>query len=489
MSVPVFEEILIGGAWVPAARGTFDVTNPATGGLAGRAPECSVEQVAEATRAARDAFENGPWPRMSGAERGALLQKAADEFRRRMDDLVDLTVAETGALRPIARQLQVGEVAARIEKYADLARSPDVQGMPPISRPGVAGATASLAAGVVVREPVGVVACISPYNFPMTNCAGKIAPALAVGNTVVIKPPPQDPLGMTELARIVASVLPPGVVNFICGSGPDVGEALTTSPDVDMVSFTGSTVVGSIIEQAAARTMKRTLQELGGKSANIIFADCDMPVALRSSMSVFGFHSGQICIAPTRLLVEESIYEEFTSRMAAAASAMKVGDPNDEGVVVGPVISQAQLERIEGYVRKGIEEGATVACGGRRPEHMTQGFYFEPTLFTNATNEMTIAREEIFGPVITAIPFKDEAEAIRIANDSDFGLYGYVWSGDPVRALRVARAMRTGTVQINGSPPNPDAPFGGYKRSGHGRDGGRFALDAYSELKYIGWAS
>lgn len=489
MSAPVFDQVLIGGDWVPAAHGTYDVINPANGTVAGKAAQCSLEQVARATRAAREAFEDGPWPRMTGAERGALLQKAADAFRERMDDLVDITVAETGALRPIAKQLQIGEVANRIEKYADLARTPDTEGMPPISRPGVAGATASLAAGIVVREPVGVVACISPYNFPMTNCAGKIAPALAVGNTVVIKPPPQDPLGMTELARIVASVLPPGVVNFVCGSDPAIGEALTTSDDVDMVSFTGSCHVGSLIEQAAARSMKRTLQELGGKSPNLIFDDCDFATALRSSMSVFGFHSGQICIAPTRLLVQETIYEKFTSQMAAAASQMKIGDPNEEGVVVGPVISQAQLDRIEGYVRKGIEEGATLACGGRRPAHLKEGFYFEPTLFTNATNDMTVAREEIFGPVITAIPFKDEDEAIRIANDSDFGLYGYVWSGDPVRALRVARALRTGTVQINGSPPNPDAPFGGYKKSGHGRDGGRFGLEAYSEIKYIGWAS
>ena len=288
MSVPVFDKILIGGDWVPAARGTYEITNPATGGLAGKAPECSPEQVAAATHAAREAFENGPWPRMTGAERGALLQKAADEFRRQMDDLVDITVAETGALRPIAKQLQVGEVAARLEKYAGLARNPDVEGLPPISRPGVAGSTASLAAGIVVRDPVGVVACISPYNFPMTNCAGKIAPALAVGNTVVIKPPPQDPMGMTVLARIVDSVLPPGVVNFICGSTPDIGEALSSSDDVDMISFTGSTVIGSIIEQSAAKTMKRTLQELGGKSANIVFADCNMPTAIRSSMSVFG---------------------------------------------------------------------------------------------------------------------------------------------------------------------------------------------------------
>ncbi|MBM4268917.1 MAG: aldehyde dehydrogenase family protein [Deltaproteobacteria bacterium] len=489
MALPVFDKVLIGGEWVPAARGTFPIINPATEETAGHAPECSPEQVLAAARAAREAFDTGPWPRMSGAERGKLLQKAADAFRQRVDDLVDLTVAETGALRPIAKTLQLGEVVARLEKYADLAREKEIEGLPPVQRPGVAGATATLAAGIVVREPVGVIACISPFNFPMTNCAGKIGPALAVGNTVVIKPPPQDPMVMAELARVVADVLPPGVVNFVCGSGPDVGEALTSSPDVDMISFTGSTIVGRIIEQSAATQMKRTLQELGGKSANVVFADCDMATAVRSAMSVWSFHSGQICIAPTRLLIEESIYDEFTGKMAAASKALKVGDPNEEGVVVGPLVSKAQRDRVEAYVKTGVEEGATLACGGRRPAHLSKGWYFEPTLFTKANNQMRIAREEIFGPVITAIPFKDEADAVAIANDSDYGLYGYVWSGDPVRALRVARAMRTGTVQINGSPPNPDAPFGGFKQSGHGRDGGRFALSAYSELKYVGWAS
>jgi acyl-CoA reductase-like NAD-dependent aldehyde dehydrogenase len=488
-TVPLFEKVLIGGSWVPADRGTYEIVNPATEEIAGRAPECSVAQVAAAARAARDAFEHGTWRRMSGADRGALLREASERFRREVPRLVDLTVAETGALRPIAEKLQVGEVVARLAKYADLAALPVEEGMPPIEREPVAGSSATVAAGIVVREPVGVVACISPFNFPMTNCAGKIAPALACGNTVVIKPPPLDPMGVCELARIVASALPPGVVNFVCGSGPEIGEALVASPDVDMISFTGSSVVGRKIEEVAARGLKRTLQELGGKSANIVFADCDLDRALRSSMSVWTFHSGQICIAPTRLLVERSIHDEFTGRMAKAAGALVVGDPNEPGVVVGPLVSRAQRERVERYVRIGVEEGATLACGGRRPPALARGFYYEPTLFTGARNDMTIAREEIFGPVITVIPFDGEDEAIAIANDSDFGLYGYVWTRDVARGLRVARAVRTGTIQINGSPPNPDAPFGGFKQSGIGRDGGKFALGAYSELKYIGWSS
>jgi acyl-CoA reductase-like NAD-dependent aldehyde dehydrogenase len=288
---------------------------------------------------------------------------------------------------------------------------------------------------------------------------------------------------------MIDSVLPPGVVNFVCGSSPEIGVALCESPDVDMISFTGSTAVGCHIQAAAARRMQRTLLELGGKSPNIVFADADRQKALASAMSVWTFHSGQICIAGTRLLIEQSIYDEFTAQLAAAAPRLKIGPPSEAGVVVGPVISAGQRERIEHYVATGVKEGATLACGGKRPAHLDTGFYIEPTLFTGVRNDMTIAREEIFGPVIAAIPFKDEAEAIAIANDSDFGLYGYLWSGDLARGLRVASALRTGTVQINGAPVNGDAPFGGYKLSGIGRDGGTYALNAYSELKYIGWVS
>lgn len=479
----VVDKVLIGGAWVPAAHGTYPVINPATEEVAGRAPQCSLEQVREAARAARAAFESGPWPRLGPRQRGALLAEAAERFRARMGDLVELTIAETGALREVAVAQQIGAVAARLARYAELAGELGDEPLPPRHLSGARG----LSCGIVAREPVGVVACIAPFNFPMTNCAGKLGPALACGNTVVIKPSPVDPLGVAELCRIVAPVFPPGVINFVNGSGAEIGVALVESPDVDMISFTGSTEVGCRIRLAAAARMKRTLLELGGKSANIIFADADPDRALASAMSVWTFHAGQICIAGTRVLVEESVYKEFTGRLAAAGLRLRIGDPHDPEVQVGPLISAAQRERVERYIARGMAEGAELACGGKRPSRLPRGFYIEPTLFVNVRNDMTIAREEIFGPVIAAIPFSDEAEAVALANDTEYGLYGYVWTGDTARGLEVARRLRTGTVQINGSPMNPDAPFGGYKMSGIGRDGGRYALDAYSELKYIGW--
>jgi acyl-CoA reductase-like NAD-dependent aldehyde dehydrogenase len=479
------DKILIGGTWEPAAGGTYPILNPATEEPAGAAPEASLEQVRRAARAAREAFASGPWPRMSGAERGALLRQAAELFEREKASLVDLTIAETGALPVVAETQQVGAVGLRLAKYAMLASVETREPLPPqrlSGRPGVGN-------GMAVREPVGVVACITPYNFPMTNCAGKVGPALACGNTVVVKPAPVDPLGVAELCRMIDSVLPAGVVNFVCGATPEIGAALCESPDVDMISFTGSTAVGCRIQATAARRMQRTLLELGGKSPNIIFADADRQKALASATSVWTFHSGQICIAGTRLLIEQSVYDEVTAQLAATAARLKIGPPGEPGVVVGPLVSAAQRERVERSIAAGVAEGATLVCGGRRPAHLSRGYYVEPTLFTGVRNDMTIARDEIFGPVIAAIPFRDEAEAVAIANDSDFGLYGYVWSGDLARALRVAGALRTGTVQINGAPMNGDAPFGGYKLSGIGRDGGRYALQAYSELKYIGWVS
>jgi acyl-CoA reductase-like NAD-dependent aldehyde dehydrogenase len=363
-----------------------------------------------------------------------------------------------------------------LEKYAELGAALQDEPLP-------AGP------GIVVRDPVGVVACITPYNFPMTNCAAKIGAALACGDTIVVKPAPLDPLGVAELCRIVGAVFPPGVINFVNGSRPEIGAALSASPDVDMVAFTGSTAVGQQIQAAGAATMKRTLLELGGKSANIVFADADLDRALASAMSVWTFHTGQICIAGTRLLIEESIYRDFTRRLAAAGSALRIGDPHDPEVKVGPLISAGQRERVERYIAGGIAEGATLACGGRRPAHLPRGFFIEPTLFTDVRNDMVIAREEVFGPVIAAIPFRDEADAIAIANDSDYGLYGYVWAGSRERGVRVARALRTGTVQVNGGYMSFDAPFGGYKLSGLGRDSGRYALQAYSEIKYIGWTA
>jgi acyl-CoA reductase-like NAD-dependent aldehyde dehydrogenase len=480
----IVEDVLIGGAWQRADRGTYPIVDPATDEVVGRAPECSTAQVEAAARAAREAFAHGPWPRMAGAERAERLRAAAAKFREAVPALIELTIAETGAVRPVAEAQQVGAVALRLAKYAEqAAESPD-DGLPARDVRGVRHE------GLATREPIGVVACITPFNFPMTNCAGKIGPALAVGNTVVVKPAPVDPLGVASLCRIVDSVLPPGVVNFVCGSGPELGQALVASDAVDMVSFTGSTGVGLAIQAEAAKRLKRTLLELGGKSPQIVFADADREKALAGAAQVWTFHTGQICIAGTRLLVEASIYDEFTRQLAARAASITIGDPRTPGVVMGPLVSQAHRARVERFIAQGVAEGATLACGGKRPAHLPKGAFLEPTLFTNARNDMTIAREEIFGPVITAIPFRDEAEAIALANDSDYGLYAYVWTGDAARGMRVARALRAGTVQVNsGAGMNPDAPFGGYKLSGIGRDGGEYALLAHSELKYIGWTA
>jgi acyl-CoA reductase-like NAD-dependent aldehyde dehydrogenase len=456
--------------------------------MIGEAPDASPEQVSEACRAARDAFEHGAWPAMSGAERGDCLAAAADRIERRAPELVELAMAETGSTRAHSEQSQVGVAIERLRMYAELARETHEIPMPPLEREPIAGSSAQLAAGVTTREPVGVVACICPSNTPVTNCAGKIGPALAMGDTVVLKPPVQDPLGMAELARELTTCFPAGVVSYVAGRSPELGEALVAHPDVDMISFTGSTHVGRRIAEVGGRTMKRLLLELGGKSASIVFGDCDVPGAIRNCATTWTFHSGQMCIAPTRLLVERAFFDEFVSRMAEHGRSLRVGSAHDPETIVGPMISERHLNHVETLVERSLAEGAELACGGRRPPELDKGYFYEPTLLTQVDNEMKIAQEEVFGPVIVAMPFDDEDEAIRIANDSEFGLYGYVWSGDTARGVRIAKRVRSGTIQVNGSPPNPWAPFGGFKQSGVGRDGGRYGLNAYSELKYVGWA-
>jgi acyl-CoA reductase-like NAD-dependent aldehyde dehydrogenase len=333
-----------------------------------------------------------------------------------------------------------------------------------------------------------VVACITSYNFPMTNMAGKIGPALAMGNTVVVKPAPQDPLGIVKLGEVFQEAgFPAGVVNLVVGEGPASGEALVASKHVDMVSFTGSTVVGQAIGAVAARDMKRLLFELGGKGACIVFDDADLKTAIAAITSVWAFHSGQICTAPTRVLAQRGIYDQLVAGLEKAAGHMAVGDPNEKTTVLGPVITEVHRNRIEGYVASAREEGATVVTGGERPDVNGKGFYVAPTLIADAKQGMKVVQEEIFGPVITVVPFDDTDEAAALANSTDFGLYDYVFSTDTAKAYATAQQLRTGNVGINSVQRNHELPFGGFKMSGVGRDGGRFGFHAYSELQSIIW--
>ncbi|MGH8277839.1 MAG: aldehyde dehydrogenase family protein, partial [Steroidobacteraceae bacterium] len=341
------------------------------------------------------------------------LGAVADKVRERGDDLLPLLIAETGATVSVGSKLQVPVCADRFERYANgalqdlrIPMAPSAVDATPLAPGGLIGA-------VGLRQPVGVVACITSYNFPIGNMAGKVAPALAMGNTVVLKPAPQDPLGVIELVKILEEVgLPPGVVNVVNSKGPDAGAALVESPDVDMVSFTGSTGVGVRIAEAGAKTMKRLLLELGGKGACLVFDDADLAAAVTAIGSTFAFHSGQICTAPTRAVVHRSVYGEMVDRLAALTKVLKVGPPLEPDTVVGPLISAAHRERVESYIRLGAEVGAEVVAGGDRPADLERGFYVEPTLLAGAANAMRVSREEIFGPVVVVIPFDDEEEAI-----------------------------------------------------------------------------
>lgn len=475
--------LLIGGEWTGGARGTYEVINPATEEVVGLAPEASVDDAASAAAAAREAADG--WARTAPEERARLLDAVATRLAARGQDYLDLVIAETGATVSVGSALQVPQAIARFRDYARRAVKDLSIPLPPSPIGTTPLAPGGLMGGIALRHPVGVVACIGSYNFPLVNMAGKVAPALAAGNTVIMKPAPQDPLMLVELARICAEVgFPPGVVNLVTSSEAAPAAALTESPDVDCVSFTGSTAVGTRIYESGARTMKRLLLELGGKGAALVLEDADVGKAVTALASVWGFHSGQICTAPTRAVVHRSLYDELVSRLAATAPHLKVGPPTDPATVVGPVISAAHRDRIEGYVRSGADEGGEVVVGGARPD-IDRGFYVAPALIANATNQMTAAREEIFGPVIVAIPFDDVDEGIAIANDSPYGLYDYVFSADGARAYEVAKRLQAGHVGINTAQRNHEAPFGGWKMSGVGRDGGDFGLYAYTELQSV----
>jgi acyl-CoA reductase-like NAD-dependent aldehyde dehydrogenase len=478
--------LLIGDEWVDGGAGTYGVVNPATEAVVDEAPEASATDAQAAAAAARAAFPE--WSRTTPQERAALLQAVADRVRERAGELLPLIIAETGATLSVGSALQVPMCANRFERYATGARQDLTIAIPPMEMQSTPLAPGGLMGAVGLRPPVGVVACITPYNFPMTSMAGKVAPALATGNTVVVKPAPHGPLAVIELVRIMHEVgFPPGVVNLVTGSQPDAGAALVDSPDVDMISFTGSTAVGVKIYEAGARTMKRLLLELGGKGACIVCDDADLGAAVTALGSVWGFHSGQICTAPTRAIVHRAVYEELIERLVKLAPQLKVGDPLEPDTMVGPVISAAQRDRIEGYVQSGADDGAEVLVGGSRPAHLEKGFYVEPTLLAGCTNTMRVAREEIFGPVLVVLSYDDDDEAIAIANDSDYGLYDYVYSADTARAYNIGRQLRCGHVGINTAQRNHEAPFGGFKMSGVGRDNGDWGLYAYTEVQSIIW--
>jgi acyl-CoA reductase-like NAD-dependent aldehyde dehydrogenase len=477
--------LLIGGEWVPGSAGAYGIVNPATEETFAEAPEATAADAEAAAQAARDALPG--WKRTSPETRANLIQGLADEIRKRNDALLPLIMAETGATLSVGSALQVPQAVARFERYAKGALQDISVPLAPSVMPTTPLAPGGLIGGYVRRQPVGVVACIAPYNFPLTSMAGKVGPALATGNTIVMKPPPQDPLSIIELAKICEAVgFPPGVVNIVTGSKPEVGSALVDSRNVDMISFTGSTQVGAMIYGAAGKTMKRLLMELGGKGACIVCDDADIQKAITGLVSVWAFHSGQICTAPTRAIVHRSVYDQLVAGLQAAAPNLKIGPPELPDTIVGPVISATQRGRIEAMIQTGVDEGGELLVDGRRPP-VERGFFVGPTLLAGCNNQMTPVREEIFGPVIVVVPVDSDDEAIAVANDSDYGLYDYVFSEDTGRAYAIAQQLEAGHVGINTAQRNHEAPFGGFKMSGIGRDGGDFGLHAYTELQSIVW--
>ncbi len=468
----VFERHYIAGEWVPSTgEGSFDVVCSSTEEKIGSVPAGSAGDAERAVLAAAQAFP--AWSGTPREERTALLLRVAEGLSARHSEIAELIASEVGMPLKLAGPIQVGlpvsNLAATARAAQDLVLEERVEN------------------SLVVREPVGVVACITPWNYPLNQVLAKVAPALAVGNTVVLKPSEVAPLSAFVLAEVMhAAGAPAGVFNLVSGDGPTVGEVLAAHPKVDMVSFTGSTRAGRRVAELGAKSIKRLALELGGKSANVILDDADLGQAVKAGVSNCYLNSGQTCSAWTRMLVPRARLAEATELAKAAAEKFTLGNALEGKGRLGPLVSAAQRERVLGYIRRGIEEGATLVTGGAEPPaDQPRGFFVRPTVFSDVRPEMSIAQEEIFGPVLCIIPYDTEEDAIRIANDSIYGLGGGVWSKDAARAERVARRLRTGQVDINGGAFNPVAPFGGYKQSGIGREGGRHGLEEYLETKSL----
>ena len=469
----VRDQLYIGGEWVDpvGGGGVLEVVDSTTEQVMGRVVEATPGDVDRAVAAARSAFE--VWSQTSIAEREEASRAIAAGLAARGEEIAALISREVGMPLSLSMTIQAGLPAM------SFATMPDVMEETVWEE--------QVGNSLVVREPVGVVGAITPWNYPLHQLCAKVAPALAAGCTIVAKPSEVTPLNAFILAEVIEQVgLPGGVFNLVPGHGPTVGEAMSRHPGIDMISFTGSTVAGRKVSQAASETVKRVALELGGKSPAIVLDDADLQ---KSVMDIIGrcyLNSGQTCSALTRMLVPRERMPEAEAIAAAVVEQVKVGDPFDQETTIGPLVSDAQRDRVRGYIRKGQEEGAKLVAGGdEAPAETETGYFVRPTVFSEVDPAMTIAQEEIFGPVLSIMPYDDEDDAIRIANDTIYGLAGGVWSGDAERAQRVARRIRTGQVEINGATFNPLAPFGGYKQSGHGRELGRFGLEEFLETKAI----
>jgi aldehyde dehydrogenase (NAD+) len=472
-STTVHDRIYVDGSWVaPEGTGTLEVVEAASGAVIATVPEGTAGDARRAIAAARRAFDGG-WGATPRSERKRLLEAIADGLEARAEEIARTVTAEVGMPLKLSRAIQAGLPIGSFRTAAAL-----LEDFPFEEEDGRT---------LIVREPVGVVGAITPWNYPLHQVACKVAPALAAGCTVVLKPSEVAPLSAFILAEVIDGTgVPAGVFNLVTGTGPVVGEAIASDRDVDMVSFTGSTRAGKRVSELASGTVKRVALELGGKSPNVILDDADLERAVPDGVAKAFLNSGQTCSALTRMLVPRAKLAEAERIAAAAAERFAPADPMGERSGIGPLVSETQRERVRGYIRRGIEEGAKLLCGGTEPpEELPDGFYVRPTVFSEVTPEMTIAQEEIFGPVLVLMPYVDEDEAVAIANGTVYGLAAGVWSGDPERAQQVARRLRAGQVEVNGGRFDPRAPFGGFKQSGNGRENGRFGLEEFLEAKAL----